>query len=66
MDTEPLAPDAKIIINNAREAFEHGIATISKLTDGITYLCHETGADIPGVILIRSKLLAFLGHTQQD
>ena len=48
MDTEPLAPDAKIIINNAREAFEHGIATISKLTDGITYLCHETGADIPG------------------
>ena len=48
MDSEPLAPNAELIIARDNDAFEAGLAAIAKLTDGNTYLCHETGASIPG------------------
>ncbi|MEM7663753.1 MAG: Na(+)-translocating NADH-quinone reductase subunit A [Pseudomonadota bacterium] len=48
MDTEPLAPNAQLIIAEAKDAFTEGLRAIAKLTDGKTYLCHEQGADIPG------------------
>ncbi|MBR9842730.1 MAG: Na(+)-translocating NADH-quinone reductase subunit A [Rhodobacteraceae bacterium] len=52
MDSEPLAADAAVIINDAKDAFEAGLAAISKLTEGTTYLCQAPGAElasVPGV-----------------
>jgi Na+-transporting NADH:ubiquinone oxidoreductase subunit A len=47
MDTEPLAADPAPIIAEEAEAFEKGVAAISMLSDGKTYVCHARGADIP-------------------
>ena len=48
MDTEPLSGNAAIIIKEEPEAFVKGLETISKLTEGTTYLCHESGENVPG------------------
>jgi len=47
IDTEPLAPDPAIIISQAADAFSAGVKAVAKLTDGRTYVCSETGANIP-------------------
>ncbi len=47
MDTEPLSPDPAPIIAEKAEAFEKGLAALAVLSDGPTYLCHETGASVP-------------------
>ncbi len=61
METEPLAPDAKLVINQSSTAFEHGLSIISKLTDGATYLCHETNDDIAGIDLKGVEAAGFSG-----
>ncbi len=48
MDTEPLSPDAAPIIAEKAEAFQAGLEAIATLSKGPTYLCHETGASVPG------------------
>ncbi|MCA0918744.1 Na(+)-translocating NADH-quinone reductase subunit A [Pseudooceanicola nanhaiensis] len=48
MDSEPLSPDPAPIIAEEAEAFTRGLAAIALLTEGNTYLCHETGANVPG------------------
>ncbi|WP_428925882.1 Na(+)-translocating NADH-quinone reductase subunit A [Marinibacterium sp. SX1] len=48
MDSEPLSADAAIIINDDAPAFVRGLAAVAALSDGATYLCHETGAQVPG------------------
>ncbi len=48
MDSEPLCGDPALVIGEAPEAFEAGLAAIATLSEGKTYLCHETGASIPG------------------
>ncbi|MEP0235427.1 Na(+)-translocating NADH-quinone reductase subunit A [Roseibium sp.] len=48
MDSEPLSADPAIAIGEAPEAFEKGLAAIASLSEGKTYLCHETGAQVPG------------------
>ncbi|MEM6824524.1 MAG: Na(+)-translocating NADH-quinone reductase subunit A [Pseudomonadota bacterium] len=48
MDTEPLAPDASIVIADAKDAFVTGLEAVARLSGGSTYLCHETGKDVPG------------------
>ncbi|MEO1475985.1 MAG: Na(+)-translocating NADH-quinone reductase subunit A [Pseudomonadota bacterium] len=48
MDTEPLAPDAALIVNLDRDAFTSGLKAITALCDGKTYLCHADGAYVPG------------------
>ncbi|MEM7290863.1 MAG: NADH:ubiquinone reductase (Na(+)-transporting) subunit A, partial [Pseudomonadota bacterium] len=48
LDTEPLAADPAIAINENSEAFVRGLGAITNLTDGTTYLCQAKGADIPG------------------
>jgi Na+-transporting NADH:ubiquinone oxidoreductase subunit A len=52
MESEPLAPDASLIIQEDYEAFYAGVNAISKLTDGTVYVCKALGSsvpDIPGV-----------------
>ncbi len=49
MDTNPLAADPAVILNEQRGAFTNGIKLLSKLTNGTTYLCTTPNANIPGV-----------------
>ncbi|MDV7338820.1 Na(+)-translocating NADH-quinone reductase subunit A [Terasakiella sp. A23] len=48
MDSNPLAADAKVIIEDSKEDFYNGLKLISKLTDGPTFVCKYPGGDIPG------------------
>ena len=61
IDTEPHAPDPKLVIKEDAEAFERGLEVISKLTDGKTYLCQEIGADIPGASVKGVEAAGFSG-----
>ncbi|MEM6620217.1 MAG: Na(+)-translocating NADH-quinone reductase subunit A [Pseudomonadota bacterium] len=61
MDTEPLAPDAAVVVADAAEDFEAGLRAISVLTEGKTYLCHETGKTIPGSNIPGVEAAAFSG-----
>ncbi|MEM6760626.1 MAG: Na(+)-translocating NADH-quinone reductase subunit A [Pseudomonadota bacterium] len=47
MDTEPLSADPAPIIAAEPDAFTKGLEAVCRLTEGKTYLCHETGADVP-------------------
>lgn len=47
IDTRPLAADPVVVIKERSEDFTNGLAIIAKLTEGKTYLCKATGADIP-------------------
>ena len=60
MDTEPLAADPTLAIQEDAEAFAAGVAAVARLTDGTTYLCQAgeeplPGHDAPGVEVGRFK-----------
>ena len=46
IDTNPLAPDPTLAITEHPAAFQAGLRTLARLTDGPLYLCHAT-ADLP-------------------
>lgn len=46
IDTRPLAADPAVIIKDRADDFANGLSVISKLTDGNTYVCKASGADI--------------------
>ncbi|MGZ8190573.1 MAG: Na(+)-translocating NADH-quinone reductase subunit A [Methylococcaceae bacterium] len=46
IDTNPLAADPSVIIKERANDFANGLSVISKLTNGKTYVCKATGADI--------------------
>jgi len=43
MDTNPLAADAELIINENQQAFIDGLAVLSQLTEGKVYVCKGAG-----------------------
>jgi Na+-transporting NADH:ubiquinone oxidoreductase subunit A len=43
MDTNPLAADAELIINDNQQAFTDGLAVLSQLTEGKVYVCKGAG-----------------------
>lgn len=43
MDTNPLAADAELIINENQQAFIDGLAVLSQLTEGKVYVCKGEG-----------------------
>jgi len=47
IDTRPLAADPAVVIKDRASDFANGLAVIARLTDGKTYVCKATGADIP-------------------
>ncbi|WP_037313230.1 Na(+)-translocating NADH-quinone reductase subunit A [Ruegeria halocynthiae] len=61
MDSEPLAGDAAVIINDAGDAFATGLEAVSKLTGGKTYLCHKEGEAVPGADVPGVEAAAFSG-----
>lgn len=46
VDTSPLAADPAVIIKARAGDFVNGLAVIARLTEGKTYVCKKTGADI--------------------
>jgi len=46
-NTNPLAVDPALVIAEDSEAFLAGVRIVSKLTEGPTYICTRTDADIP-------------------
>lgn len=50
MDTNPLAVNPEIVIQEQSEAFEHGISILGKLSNGKIFLCKAPGAQIPAGI----------------
>ncbi|WP_417473663.1 Na(+)-translocating NADH-quinone reductase subunit A [Leisingera sp.] len=61
MDSEPLAADAAVIINDAADAFETGLKAITLLTEGTTFLCQKAGDSIPGGNIAGVEAAAFSG-----
>ncbi len=47
IDTQPLAADPAVIINERKDDFVNGLTLLSRLTQGQVYLCKAAGADIP-------------------
>jgi Na+-transporting NADH:ubiquinone oxidoreductase subunit A len=43
MDTHPLAPAAGVVLSGQGHKFERGLAALSKLTEGLVYVCVEPG-----------------------
>jgi Na+-transporting NADH:ubiquinone oxidoreductase subunit A len=46
MDTNPLAADPVVVINEQSEAFTAGLDVLSRLTDGLVYVCKK-GQSLP-------------------
>ena len=46
MDTEPLCPDADLIINNNSDAFNEGVKHIKLLTEGKVFVCKKEGSQV--------------------
>ena len=61
MDTEPLAPDAAIVISQAEEAFNRGLEAVARLSRGRTYLCFEAGKYDPVEEFAGVEVVAFSG-----
>ncbi|MEM7520566.1 MAG: Na(+)-translocating NADH-quinone reductase subunit A [Pseudomonadota bacterium] len=61
MDTEPLAADPTLAINEEPEAFAKGMAAITLLTEGKTYLCQADGDPLPGDDLDGVEAVTFSG-----
>ena len=47
MDTNPLAADPEVIINEQAEAFQNGLTILSRLTEGQVFVSKAPGANIP-------------------
>ncbi len=47
IDTRPLAADPAVVIKERASDFVNGLHVLSRLTDGKTYVCKATGADLP-------------------
>lgn len=46
MDTHPLAPDVDTVLAGKESDFYRGLAALTKLTDGKTYLCRAKGSKV--------------------
>ena len=47
IDTNPLAGDPSVVIEESAEAFVRGLAIVARLTDGSVYVCTESETNIP-------------------
>ena len=46
-DTNPLAADPTLIINEHAEAFAAGLDVLARLTAGKVFVCHQAGREVP-------------------
>ena len=61
IDTNPLAADPKVIIEQNKELFVSGLTVISKLTRGKTYVCSAPDAGMPGENIPDVQIEQFAG-----
>ncbi|USD38421.1 Na(+)-translocating NADH-quinone reductase subunit A [Ferrimonas sp. SCSIO 43195] len=61
MDTNPLAADPRIIIDEQARAFADGLAVLTALTDHSVHLCHDDQGSLPGHDLPRVESHRFGG-----
>lgn len=47
MDTNPLAASAEVVLKSREQDFTTGLACVTRLTEGRTFLCKAPGATIP-------------------
>lgn len=59
MDTNPLAADPALIINEQADAFTAGLEVLGRLTEGKLFLCQQQGAKLPSVE--RAQVAEFAG-----
>ncbi len=46
MESEPLAPDAALVLHDQIDAFENGVRAVAKLSQGKTYVCQGPDAQL--------------------
>ncbi len=61
MESDPGAPDAAVVIADAREAFVDGLQALAALPTGKTYLCHAVGANPLSQRLAGIEAVGFAG-----
>jgi len=61
MDTNPLAANPEMVLNEQRGSFTNGLKIISGLTQGKIYLCKAQNAKIPGSELDVAETAEFTG-----
>ena len=61
MDTNPLAPDAELIIDGHKDHFVTGLSVISKLTLGKTFVCTGEDSRVPGENVPNTSFAQFSG-----
>ena len=61
IDTNPLALDPMMVIAGRQQDFADGLRVISRLTDGVVYVCTPPGADVPAPKLPHFILAQFEG-----
>ena len=49
MDSAPLAMEPKVLIEQRTDDFVHGLAVISRLTDGKVFVCKSPGMKLPDI-----------------
>ena len=47
IDTEPFAPHVDVVLEGAHGPFERGLAALSRLTDGVVYVCTAADGGVP-------------------
>jgi Na+-transporting NADH:ubiquinone oxidoreductase subunit A len=62
IDTNPLAANPLLIINEQKESFEHGLLVLSKLTKGVLHLCVSPHSRVPGTNLDQVEVAEFSGQ----
>ncbi len=61
MDTEPLAPNAGLVIKEREDDFVNGLKVLTCLTDGPLFVCKAPGAQMPGSDIENVKTEEFAG-----
>jgi len=61
IDTNPLAADPAVIINERADEFVWGLQALARLTDGPVYLCTAPNSNLPGADLERVTPVEFSG-----
>jgi len=61
MDSNPLCPEAELIISNHKEAFIFGLMVVSKINDGAVYVCTRDDSRVPGSDIPKINFESFAG-----
>lgn len=58
MDTNPLAADPAVYINEQAEAFKAGLTILTRIGAKVVFLCHQEGKTLPSVSGVQSESFA--------